>query len=55
MNEETMAIYEFLKSKGYVDEDLGFKEIELKISTDGLPEIKVTYDLIQSNIKEVTE
>ena len=55
MNKETIEIYEFLKSKGYVDKDIGFKSIELRLDVEKLPVIKIEYDLMERNIKAIGE
>ena len=55
MNKVTIEIYEFLKSKGYIDKDIGFKSIELRLDVEKLPVIKIEYDLMERNIKAIGE
>ena len=49
MDNDTIKIYEFLKDNGYIDKEIAFAQIEIKITTDDVPEIKATYPIIETN------
>lgn len=45
MSQETIDFYNFLVDKGYIDENLNIKSVEIKLTTEGLPLINVEYHL----------
>ena len=47
MNDETKKILDFLIKEGYVDKDLPLKTLELKLSAEYCPNIKIEYELMK--------